>query len=800
MARMPGTGEPRRVFGAALAATIATYGLQLHTVPALKTAAREAGFGGGRRPGAEDLIHLAGSSLGALDGLVVALLVVGLVWLAVLELRGRCVTQALRAGLSGDGDPLPLLVIVGALAVRSYFDPGLPHGFDAKQHMAKVFAVHDALRDGAWPAWSWRWYGGFPLLRFYGPLSYLVSGVLGLLAGGAVAGVKAYLLLAHVVSAVATYRFVRSATDSRAAATLATIVVLLSFQRTHTLLGLGRLPEAALWALLPTLLALVEAFVRDGRSAHALCAGTTLAAMVLTHPVLGAVGGVLAGAWAAVRLLATGRLRARPVATVVFALSTGTIAVLLALFWLAPATAQRQFVQIDHLYGAGAPALFPTRFDPKDLLEFLRWGHPARAASPVAYAGWSVVLLAAVGAWRHARARTALVVPALLMVLAGLAYASGGYFLGRAGAYLTPFLALLVGLAVVPAPASGAPRRACLAVGLVLIDLLPLTVSAPFRPDLAPVERDLARLAQRLGAARAVVASSRSGKIEVAQWTGWDGSGLAVLGGPFREGATALYPFEMAALRRVGDDLADGGPLSEGTLRALRLLGVGAIAVDDGAGLATPDVRPGPGYRVVDDPPAVLIDGTAPLLIAATAAPLAPGAAEAVKRLADRRLTDLPSGDDRACAEAALDALIAACDGDAAWPSRLPGRSYTAAPGRAGADTAVSVRTLEASRRLVRLEIETGAPAMAWLPFADFPGVSVRLDGELVERAPAADALPITCIAVPAGRHELLLAGPAGPGSGVLGWISFATLLAVSLLWWRTRARPGVPRTTSSGL
>jgi hypothetical protein len=306
------------------------------------------------------------------------------------------------------------------------------------------------------------------------------------------------------------------------------------------------------------------------------------------------------------------------------------------------------------------------------------------------------------------------------------------------------------------------------------------------------VERDLTHLAARLGAARAVVASSRSGRVEVAQWTGWDGSGLAVLGGPFREGASALYPWAMATLRRAGDDLADGGPLRPGTVRALRLLGVGAVAIEDGAGLSPTDVTPGAGYRVIADPRAVLIDGPAPLVFAAAARPVDTATWDRFEELARRALTDVPDNADQAVAERALDALIAAAGGDLAWPGVLPLPPGAAPLGGDGAEPSPTVRTLEVSHRRVRFEVTTGSACVAWLPFALLPGVSVRLDGAelaLPLRASSADPLPFRCVAVPAGTHELTLEGPDGPRSGVFGFISAAALLSVFVLGWRTRPR-----------
>jgi len=791
---MNGDGLPpprsvRATWVALWGTTLATYVLQMSTTAAVKTAGRDAGFTGGARPDLRQFMDLVLGALGALDWIGIALLTASLGALLVLELRGRRVSRVLGSCLSKDGRAAPLLLLITAWAVRGYVDPGMPHGFDAKQHMSKAFAVTDVLAAGEWPTWSWRWYGGFPLLRFYGPLSYWLAGGLGLLTG-AVAGVKLTLLASHALSGWAIHGLARRWSGSRQVATLATIVYLLAYQRIHTVLLLGRLPEAVLWALFPLLLLCVERFLEERSWRPGIAAGVTLGALVLTHPVMGALGGLFAALYCLARLaLETTRLE-RPLHTLGFGAVTGGLAFLLSAFWLIPALDERPLVLVDLLYGAGTPGLFPTSFDAGDLPNLLRYGPPGRGASPLAYAGYTVLLLAAVGAGRALRRRWMAVVPPLLLVLVAVIYGGGGYFLARAGAYITPFLALLAGAAIFPEPAASGKTRGAAGLALccaliVVIDLLPLTVTSRFRPDLEPVRQDIARLTEQAGAARVVIASRRADRVDISQWTGWDGGGAAVLGGPFREGATDLFPWCMAVLGQLEGEFLESDALAPNTVRALRLLGVKYVAVEDGSGLVHPGLPEGDGYSVQLDPPAIVIDGSAPLLTAGSAFPVSSQVAEDLDRLP--RGTDIPRGHAALAADSALSALVASFGDGEVWPAHLPlpagGRPIEARTD--GQVAELEVRTVRHTDREIELEYALNLPQPALLPFATYPGVRIDVDGDPLPMQPSAFGPPV--VELPSGLHRLTLRGPDGPRRTEGRWLSLFGLLLVAVGWLWTR-------------
>jgi len=787
----------RAVWGAAAAGVLATYVVQIATLGAVKLAAKEAGFVGGKRPGRSELIDLALGTLGPLDWFGIVLGVAAALALVLLEIRGRRVSRAIAAALATPGAAWPLLAIVGALTVRSYLDPGIPHLFDAKQHYAKIVATSQILADGEWPTWTWRWYGGFPLLRFYAPLLYLTAGGLGALIGPE-AGLKAVLVVIHLSSGWMLGRFVRAWAGSHRAAVIATVAYLLVFQRFHSLLAIGRLPEAPLYLFFPWLLLCVERFVERGAAREGLRAGAVLAAMVLTHPVMGALGGVFGGLYALLRLAAVGKRRPTLPQTAGFAALTGLFGFLLAAFWIGPALALRQNVLLEHMYGGGLGALVPFSFDLGDMQNLVQRGSPSRTGASIAYAGWSLLALAAVAGWRHLRREPGRTVPVLGMIVVGLIYAGGGYFLARAVVFLPAFLAAAAGWAVAHEPDRIAPTwvRPLGVGGLVVLallgDFLPGTLRSPFRPDLRPLQDSLQLLADRTAGTKAVVASRRGERLDISQWTGWDDSSLMVLGGPFREAATRLFGWQMTALARIEDDLRDGGPLEKRTVDALRLLGVEWVVVEDGTGLADPNVEPGAGYTLDPELPGVRIEGARAVYFARRAEPLTDDLDDAVGDAPV--IFDIPrSPEAREPWDAAFDALLAVT-GDGADGSLL---SLPLPSGAEPLDDLTlpigSVSVTRSGHRRMTLDVHLEGRALAVLPLAWFPGVTALAHRDPPIDLPVLETLPgFLAIDLEPGAYRVTLEGPRGPPTR--GWFFLSALAWLVWLWGTRDRRASLPR------
>jgi hypothetical protein len=749
----------------------AGYFLQVSTCARLKFAFKAMGFGRGRGPSGEALLDVARSSLRPGDWLALSLLAAGLFVLLVIEIRGRRVSAALRAALSSRSGSWLFLGFVAAVAVRPYFDAGIPHAFDGKLHFSKLLAVADLLGEGEWPSWTFRWYLGMPLLRFYGPSFYIPAAAGTLLGLSADASLKVFLVLALLVSALGVHRFAGSITGSRSAATVAAAAWLLALPPLHALLDLGRLPEASLYVTFPWLLFTVERFAASRSVRWAALAGALLAVSLLAHPKLALLSAAVAMAYGVVRLIGSPVHRRRPVPALLFAAGSGATALALSAFWLLPALGEIGAIQGGSGLGGELGLLVPDGFHPDALFRLLDRSNLHKSLASVSYVGWTVLLLAALGLWSLFKASRDRAVPLLVAIVLCLFYIAGSYFQSRCVAHLTLLLSVTAGAAF--AETSVLRRFRVPALALLLLDLVPLGLVSPFRPDLDPLLADMRAFAPQIAGRKAVVVSLRSGKPELSQWTGWDDSGVAVLGGPFREAATGVYSFGMAALGRVRDDLEGPGSLSRPTVDALRLLGVAAVVFEDGTGLRPPPVKPGPGYRISAEPPAVIVDGEAPAIFATS---LEPAAGLLPADL--RPLDDLPA---RTAAHdgwsQALARVVAGFALDSAQPraARILTRGDESLGGPRGSAETPRFFGISANHLEVAFSAWTPGPGFLLLPFADYPGVMVSVDGAV--RETVTTVLGTLAVPVEAGEHRVAIRGPRGLGAGRSVWLTVVAMV-----------------------
>jgi len=101
-----------------------------------------------------------------------------------------------------------LIVLIFCLVVRMFvsfsLDNSLPGGTDVSSHLFKTWYIAEKEVT----KWNYYWYGGYPFLRYYPPLSYLLAGYLGKIIGFLVA-YKLVIDLFFVIAPIAFYLFLK---------------------------------------------------------------------------------------------------------------------------------------------------------------------------------------------------------------------------------------------------------------------------------------------------------------------------------------------------------------------------------------------------------------------------------------------------------------------------------------------------------------------------------------------------------------------------------------------------------------
>lgn len=148
--------------------------------------------------------------------------------------------------------PVALLAVGALVSGRAYLAPGHPSAIDVWPHLARQTAVYQAIRTATSPGWSFMFYCGFPMMRFYAPLFALLGGLAALLLGGSqVAALKTLLFVLHLASGIAMFFYLRQRNLSAWAASIGSLVYLLVPWRIIHLAVIANYPQALVYLLLP---------------------------------------------------------------------------------------------------------------------------------------------------------------------------------------------------------------------------------------------------------------------------------------------------------------------------------------------------------------------------------------------------------------------------------------------------------------------------------------------------------------------------------------------------------------------
>jgi hypothetical protein len=689
---------------------------------------------------------------------------------SALPARGMQTGQAER--LLGPLLPVAAAVASGAVLLQ----PGLIGAVDIWPHLVRQQAVYETLRAGASPFWTFLFYGGFPLLRFYGPLLALLGGTFQLVAGDALVTLKLVLFVLHGLSGWTMYVLLRRRV-APAAAGLGAAAYLLVPWRLISLVTEANLPQALVYVLLPLLLTALADLQPGNRRRGAAAFGLWFGLLLLAHPYYALLAGFLAFI---VVLSGPGRGRRLP------GLALGGLAAFaVAGFFVLPFLLE---------YRGHAYPVLPLKVPLPDL-RVLLWPGSRAAGYRGFYLGLSVVLggLAAL-MWAAPRRRRSEVLPdvvalglgtlaAWLAPLVGLVPA--GQPPGRALLLVVFGLAGLGTLGVDRLLVRAGKRARLVVIGLALVlaaDCLPFIWRIRFLATgkALPVRTELYRLVPDRPSPRLLDLPSHADAVDdfprlgVYPAAGYLFGGLAsVLGPPYHQFAPAalMYGYPWAAL--VAADLGDATrrDLSPLTRKALALLGVTHVV--------TPATPVGSGCVLTKDGISwddrfLRADRRPPLILGATGAGIALGSR--VRRPVAGAVTAVArtlryAGDWREMLERVqLDSAARMLD---AIPVREGG--YDSLPG----DGPLVVSDWRVTHDRVRVELATAADCWVRLAVSWYPGFDIRIDGEPVPAAATADGF--TYLRCPAGRHVVTVTAPLGILRSLLLPVSGLAIAACAL-------------------
>ncbi len=165
-------------------------------------------------------------------------------------------------------------------------DVGLPGFVDAPGHTFKVWYLIDCRSDYwvvpfLWDSW---WYGGYPFLQVYPPLSYMMAAFLGgtFLGGNPVAGFRLTVALSNILSAIFMYIGVYMLYRSRVGGIVAGIVYASSAYR-GAAVRIGMFPFYFGMMFLPLIVPLYHRSLISRNKKDCILSASIIALILLAH-------------------------------------------------------------------------------------------------------------------------------------------------------------------------------------------------------------------------------------------------------------------------------------------------------------------------------------------------------------------------------------------------------------------------------------------------------------------------------------------------------------------------------------
>ena len=320
-----------------------------------------------------------------------------------------------------------VVLLISLLAVWPLLSrASLPEGTDAELHIFRLHELGQLVRGGEfYPRWAPNFYHGYgyPIFNYYAPLTYYLALPLELLPQfDATAASKAVLVAGMLLTGLGVYGFVRDNWGRRAGYVAAALVVYSPYLHYVDPHIRGALPEAFSFAVFPLALWALDRLRRRPAPGPWLASVCLVAAVILSHNLMGLFNFGLLAAWVVWQWLVEAQ-RGRGVeeqrrnassllprsSAPLLALALGLA--LAAFFWL-PVILERDAVNLTTLIGANDNYDFRTHFvGLGELLAFSRQPDWGATQSPFLFnlgvaqwlGGLLGVVMLAVGRVRHRR-------------------------------------------------------------------------------------------------------------------------------------------------------------------------------------------------------------------------------------------------------------------------------------------------------------------------------------------------------------------------------------------------------------
>jgi len=251
------------------------------------------------------------------------------------------------------GPALNVLVLLLLTCITLFLGHGILHkGFmlymDGIVHCPQTEMVRYSLSKGIFPPyWSNHWFCGFPLLQFYSPIYFYVTGVIAWLQGSVWFATKAFLFIGFVLSAFGMYLFCRQFTGNTMAGIIAGVAFSLNPSNFNLIMRWLRTTHIAVFIMMPLLWYFFERFYRGkdnlGRAVFYL--GTCMGIFVLFQQTYALFCTFIFMTYVVLHVVRIHPFKVQGIIVVLIGLA-GMLALLISLFFTLPFVVEGKYTMI----------------------------------------------------------------------------------------------------------------------------------------------------------------------------------------------------------------------------------------------------------------------------------------------------------------------------------------------------------------------------------------------------------------------------------------------------------------------
>lgn len=143
-----------------------------------------------------------------------------------------------------------ILVFIGIISGLSFLGKGYFFLGDVWPHLSRVKIFANELKNLKFTLWSFHFYLGFPVLRFYGPLFFWGASIFVLFLNNLFSGVKIWLFIIHIFSFISAYYLGREYGE-KWGGIIFSMFFGLNFWKFYHVMFMGRFTASLFYSLLP---------------------------------------------------------------------------------------------------------------------------------------------------------------------------------------------------------------------------------------------------------------------------------------------------------------------------------------------------------------------------------------------------------------------------------------------------------------------------------------------------------------------------------------------------------------------